>query len=579
MARVVDSFFNNRSDTPPIPLTAQTRFYPMLYMINHPQTRLEYLTASSLKGFMVTLSCPTASQYTELTSSDIFGRKKNIDWYLLKFVVVTRYETSLDPFIDNKQNKTYKKSSETEESFIAEGQLQQQLNLNNNIGKHREFIPPVLSFALFTNTESKKMLNILINKCGHSYPNFEGDIMRYLLDRIYQNSDYEIGILVMPMLNKSMPLYEYLRNANHTVEITRKAQLVSNVVNLLLFLKTIHMDLHLNNALRVDKEVYLIDFGRASDLRSGRRDEYFNPNSDTPQKKSKYEMLSDISNFEVEFRNMKDPKTPPPTQRQKIDFMKKVVYWVWDQEKKGNIGKYGRQPNNPFSQMEHWVPQLTPDIYEQAYDILVSDTTDKSDAISYNEIKRANSFNFGLPAREYYVTLPPYIKDVVITGNPQQQQVRQQQVRQQQVQLQQPNEELTTLQKGVTIVLLLAFLYKCFAKGGSKQIMFGGEESSIEEIREYIKNNNLESMIIEMVQTDTCPIGENAEYAQKLYEMLSSIPQEKQSEIILYSNEIQESMRVEGGRRARKMKTKKAKKNRTTRRTRRNKKQRKTRRR
>jgi hypothetical protein len=102
-------------------------------------------------------------------------------------------------------------------------------------------------------------------------------------------------------------------------------------------------------------------------------------------------------------------------------------------------------------------------------------------------------------------------------------------------------------------------------------------------------------MLIEMVQTDTCPIGKNAEYAQKLYEMLSSVPQEKQSEVILfpneiqekqseiisypneiqekqseiisYPNEIQESIRVQGGRRTRKT--------RKTRRTRRTKKPRK----
>jgi hypothetical protein len=150
-----------------------------------------------------------------------------------------------------------------------------------------------------------------------------------------------------------------------------------------------------------------------------------------------------------------------------------------------------------------------------------------------------------------------------------QQQV-QQQVQQQAPQQVQPN-------KNYTIATLLALLAMCgyyYLKpttGGSKQIMFGGEESSIEEIREYIKNNQLENMLIEMVQTDTCPIGENAEYARKLYEMLSSIPEEKQSEIILYPNEIQEAIRVQGGRRTRKT--------RRTRRTKkhRNKKQRKTR--
>jgi hypothetical protein len=547
MARVVDTFFNNTIDTPPVPLTVQTRFYPMLYMINHPQTRLEYLTAASLKGFMMTLSCrsPRDSQY-----NDLFDNKK-IDWYLLKFVVVTPYEKSLDTFTDNKSGKKYKKSSETEDSFIAEGQLQQQLNLNNNIGHHREFIPPVLSFALFTNAESENLLNILIKKCGTFNPNFEADIMNYLLGTIKQNSNYKIGILVMPMLNRSMPLYEYLQTVNITDEIKRKAQLVSNVVNLLLFMKTIHMDLHLNNALKVAGELYLIDFGRASDLRSGRGDEYFKPNSDTPQKKSKYGMLSDISNFEVEFRNMKDRN---PDRYQKAEFMRNVIEYIYNQEKQGNKGVY-RDPN--FSQMRGWVPLLTDDIYEKAYNTLVSDTTDKSDAISYNEIKAKNSFNFGLPASEYYVTLPPYIKDVEITGNPQQPA----QPQQQQVQMKQPDEEASTIQKGFTVAVLIFLLYKCFVKGGSKQIMFGGEESTIEEIREYIKNNKLESMIIEMVKTDTCPIGENSEYARKLYEMLSSIPEEKQSEIILFPNDIR------GGRRTRrKRKTRRTRRSRKTRR-------------
>ena len=72
-------------------------------------------------------------------------------------------------------------------------------------------------------------------------------------------------------------------------------------------------------------------------------------------------------------------------------------------------------------------------------------------------------------------------------------------------------------------------------------------------------------MIIEMVKTDTCPIGKNAEYAQKLYEMLSLISKEEEEKIILFPNEIKG-----GGRTTRK---------RRTRRTRRNKKQRKTQRR
>jgi hypothetical protein len=124
---------------------------------------------------------------------------------------------------------------------------------------------------------------------------------------------------------------------------------------------------------------------------------------------------------------------------------------------------------------------------------------------------------------------------------------------------------------------MLAFcLFFYFKKtGGSKPIMFGGEESSIEEIRAYIKDNQLENMLLEMEQTKTCPIGKNAEHARKLYEMLSSVPQEKQSEVILYPNEIQDAGR---GKRRRSRKIRKAKKTRKIRRTNKAKKQRKTRR-
>jgi serine/threonine-protein kinase RIO1 len=142
------------------------------------------------------------------------------------------------------------------------------------------------------------MLDILIRKSGNRRPKFVNDIMIYLLKTIINRyPSYKIGILVMPMLDRSMPLYEYLQNASSRDDRKSKAQLVSNVVNLLLFMKTIHMDLHLNNALKVDNELYLIDFGRASDLRSGRRDEYFKPNQ-------KFDMLGVISNFEIVSKNM-----------------------------------------------------------------------------------------------------------------------------------------------------------------------------------------------------------------------------------------------------------------------------------
>ena len=576
MARVVDTFFYNASDTHSIPLTVATRFLPILYMLNQPDTQLSYLTASSLKGFMVILDCPQdTGQYTELFSN------KRIDTYLLKLVVITpQVNTHLADFDDigninpNSVDGLWSKDSESETSFIAEGQLQQQLNLNNNIGHHVEFIPPVLSFGLFTNSVSKKMLRLLLNKSTTGGANGSSThIFNYLLSTINSNIDYKIGILVMPMLDRSEPLGPYLHglhrsrspNYQNQYEI-RMAQLVSNVVNLLLFMRTIHMDLHLKNALRVDRKLYLIDFGSASDLKLGSGDEYFKAKKDTPQKTSKYSMEQVAGSFYLEFTENRGKLNS----QQKAEFMEKVVNWVWEQEVKGNKGLYGiLPPNPPFSQMQHWVPQLTPAIYEAAYDNLVTNTTDQPGAVKYSEIIKKNCFNFGaVDNSDYYVTIPQYIKGVEITENPQAQQ--------QQAQQQQPQSNTN-----YTIAVLLGLLAVCgyfYLKpktGGSKPIMFGGEESSIEEIRAYIKDNQLENMLLEMEQTKTCPIGKNAEHARKLYEMLSSVPQEKQSEVILYPNEIQDAGR---GKRRRSRKIRKAKKTRKIRRTNKAKKQRKTRR-
>jgi hypothetical protein len=539
-------------------------------MLNQPDTQLSYLTATSLKGFMVTLDCPQdTGQYTELFTN------KRIDTYLLKLVVITpQVNTNLDDFNDNgninpnSADGSWSKDSESETSFIAEGQLQQQLNLNNNIGHHAEFIPPVLSFGLFTNSVSKKMLHLLLNK-SQTIGSANGSsthIFNYLLSTINNNNNYKIGILVMPMLNRSEPLGPYLhglhrrRSPNYQNEYEiRMAQLVSNVVNLLLFMRTIHMDLHLKNALRVDRKLYLIDFGSASDLKSGSGDEYF-------QKTSKYSMEQIAGSFYIEFeRNI-----GTLTSQQKAEFMEKVVKWVWEQEVKGNTGLYGiLPPNPPFSQMQHWVPLLNGAIYERAYDDLVANTRDQPGAVKYSKIIGQNCFNFGADDNsDYYVTIPQYIKGVEITGNPQQQQ-------------QQPQQQQAESNTNYTIAALLGLLAVCgyfYLKpktGGSKPIMFGGEESSIEEIRAYIKDNQLENMLLEMEQTKTCPIGKNAEHARKLYEMLSSVPQEKQSEVILYPNEIQDAGR---GKRRRSRKIRKAKKTRKIRRTNKAKKQRKTRR-
>jgi hypothetical protein len=110
-------------------------------------------------------------------------------------------------------------------------------------------------------------------------------------------------------------------------------------------------------------------------------------------------------------------------------------------------------------------------------------------------------------------------------------------------------------------------------------IMNGGQAITIETIKDYVNSNNLQDMLVEMIKTDSCPIGDNKIHSQKIFEMMNMLPEDQRESVTLgelieesYIKEHQEAGRR---RRSKKQRTKKQRKTRKSR----TKKQRKTKRR
>ena len=105
--------------------------------------------------------------------------------------------------------------------------------------------------------------------------------------------------------------------------------------------------------------------------------------------------------------------------------------------------------------------------------------------------------------------------------------------------------------------------------GGSK--MNGGQAITIETIKDYVNSNNLQDMLVEMVQTESCPIGDNKIHAQKILEMMNTLPEDQRQsatlgELIGESYIQQQQQQEIGGRRRRNRKTRTKKQRKTRRR-------------
>jgi len=259
--------------------TSKIGFEAVFDMINSNSGRLNLFTYNSLKGFMITLNVDNRdSQYLTLEGNKF---TKPVTSFILKFAIITPKNNQPLPIY--KQNK---KSSESKESYFEEAKLQQRVWKTSIQGGRPELCPPVANFSLFDNDNSKELLKFLKDKSKGDTK----DIFFYLSNYIDNNNDSEIGIIVMPRVEKSTTFRDFIYKTDigtnfYGLEIKQEHKDIANayvaaqISRLFIDIGVIHFDLHMKNALiylTPNKEIrcLLIDFGRASDIMNDDNDEH-----------------------------------------------------------------------------------------------------------------------------------------------------------------------------------------------------------------------------------------------------------------------------------------------------------------
>jgi hypothetical protein len=259
---------------------SKTGFAPVYDMIDHGT--LDVLTYESLKGFLFTLDVEQdVSEYLNLRGSRFVEPVTN---YILKFSVIT--DTNDEPL--NSCNGV-EKATESAESYLEEAKLQQNCWLRSISGGHPAICPSVANFSLFDNSESKKLLTFLQTKPSSTKLQI---VLPYLIDCCRDPSN-RLGVIVMPRVANCKPFFDFIGNATQQEQTIAYSMVIAQIVRLFVQLNVLHFDLHPYNALVSGKgdtlKTMLIDFGRASDIRSGQDDDYL-----TTQEKKQIRTFMDV---------------------------------------------------------------------------------------------------------------------------------------------------------------------------------------------------------------------------------------------------------------------------------------------
>ena len=233
----------------------------VINMIQEPTSAIKLLTISSLKGFIFTLNVPNNSLFRNFK----FLGNAPITSFIIKFTVIDALGDSYLPDCEGKEKMT-----ESSQTFYDEAKIQNQIWIDSAVGSKPIFTPSIADFSLFHPEQAFKLLDIMLNKMppsDRSIPVFE--YLKDLFDPSATTS-YDLGLILMPNIVNSIGLTKYLKQPDSDI-YTAQCKSIANVINLFVFKKVIHFDLHGDNAMiqttaEGDINSFIIDFGRATDI-------------------------------------------------------------------------------------------------------------------------------------------------------------------------------------------------------------------------------------------------------------------------------------------------------------------------
>ena len=333
-------------------------------MLNSPGSTIEMLTCGSAKGFMFEMTVdPRHSEFSNPGGERITS-------FIVKLAVTSQQnDEELDDYVPvNRGGTPVGKSTESEESYFQEAKIQQDVWMSTVAGNRLPISPPIVSFSLFDNENGKNFLTFLNYKVKKPK---SVHTVKYLR-RVLQNPDYGLGMIIMSKVLHSDTFENFLdlprngRNLFQGVQVTDQvvsevyAKLVSKIVRLYIEVGVIHFDLHLKNALVYlnggnSLNVYIIDYGRASDVKDATTNEYLGPAEKRPlHAKSKA--------LHTEVLKLCHPgKHAPPTPEAKIKFISDVIDPLRTIEHSKSQQLYGNPDTYPYGRYQFdWMEEITP---------------------------------------------------------------------------------------------------------------------------------------------------------------------------------------------------------------------------
>lgn len=325
-------------------------FKPILDMIHHPSSTLKNLTYDSLKGFMVVLTIDSQhSEYNSLSGTSPRTFTKPVTDYLLKISIITETEknigriknvsksSSSDDTVKEGEDIGILKYSETKESFIEEAKIQQKIWYTSLSNGKEQLCPSIANFSLFTNKNSKRLMNIMKNKTKDEI--LKHIIFKWIYDTLDSDRDNELGIITMPLIQKSTTFDTYL-DSYENGKLPKRDFLMAiesfllQILRLWIDHRIYHADLHANNSL-IYKDDYgeikcvIIDFGRIIDFTEFNR-KYQDEDGLTRNFFILLNERIERKNRELNFTLLSNSENHPLTTLKKIDGIESLYKDVYD---------------------------------------------------------------------------------------------------------------------------------------------------------------------------------------------------------------------------------------------------------
>jgi hypothetical protein len=372
-------------------------------MINSSSGTVNLLTYKSLKGFMFILNVSAGdSEYLTLYGTQF---TKPVTSFILKFAVITpRNDESLDVY------KGRDKSSESKDSYFEEAKLQQQIWKSSIIGGRPEVCPPVANFSLFDNKNSKDLMTFFQSKTTGDTK----DVFDYLFTQTNKLPTNEIGVIVMPNVEKSATFGDFIDEPSGTnfyglslnteYKNMAYAYVTAQIARLFIDIGVIHFDLHSGNALIYltrDNTIksLIIDFGRASNIMTDTDDDYLNVSEKQKMREKKEEFFNRLFDLNED--------TPD---REKGKFILAILDYIADLDLRKNQALFNFSDAQRY-QMD-WYRNYPRRSYVpvMAFNILKATTTSEGTKMLPTTIKQYErqgflvNFNIGMP--EFIVPFP-----------------------------------------------------------------------------------------------------------------------------------------------------------------------------